>query len=210
MNISFIEFKDALFLQGIFSVNHIRLFFPGFNTDNLLNWQKKGYIYRIRNNWYCFREFTTIADFDYLVANSIYSPSYISHQEALLFYGLIPEHIVDSISITTKKTASFNFLNRTYKYYSINPAYFFGYELKEMIVNGVIREFLIAEKEKAMLDFLYINDFYKDEPDISAIRFNEIVLEREIDWDKLDKYLERFNNNALEKRIRLIQKINNL
>jgi predicted transcriptional regulator of viral defense system len=79
-----------------------------------------------------------------------------------------------------------------------------------MIVNGVIREFLIAEKEKAMLDFLYINDFYKDEPDISAIRFNEIVLEREIDWDKLDKYLERFNNNALEKRIRLIQKINNL
>ena len=210
MNISFIQFKEALFKQGIFSVNHIRLLFPDFNTDNLLYWQKKGYLFRLRNKWYCFREFTTVTDFSFIVANTIYAPSYISHQEALLFYGLLPEHVVDSISSTTKKTASFNILNRTYKYYSISPKYFFGYDLKEMLIGGNRRNFLIADREKAILDFLYINDFYKLEQDISEIRFNEIVLEHDVDWKKMDIYLERFNNKALETRIRLIQKVYNL
>jgi predicted transcriptional regulator of viral defense system len=210
MSLGFLQFKEALFQQGIFSANHIRLLFPDFNSDNLLYWQKKGYIFRLRNKWYCFREFTTIADFHYLVANTIYAPSYISHQEALLFYGLVPEHIVDSVSVTTKKTASFSILNRTYQYYSISPKYFFGYDLKEMRVNGMIRNFLIADREKAILDFLYIYNFYKKEQDISEIRFNEIVLESEVDWKKMDNYLERFNNKALAKRIRLIQKVYHL
>ena len=210
MSLSFLQFKEALYPQGIFSVNHIRLLYPDFNSDNLLNWQKKGYIIRLRNKWYCFREFTTITDFHYLIANSIYAPSYISHQEALLYYGLVPEHIVDSISVTTKKTANFNVLDRTYKYYSISPKYYFGYDLKEMRVNGIVRNFLIADREKAILDFLYLYDFYKMEQEIEEIRFNEIILESEVDWKKMDNYLERFNNKALEKKIRLLQKVYHL
>lgn len=210
MRLSFLEFKEAFFQQGIFSINHIRLLYPDFNSDNLLNWQKKGFIFKLRNIWYCFKEFTTITDFNYLVANIIYTPSYISHQEALMFYGLIPEHIVDSTSITTKKTAGFICLNRRYKYYSISPKYFFGYELKEMSVNGIIRNFLIADKEKAILDFLYIYEFYNNEQDISEIRFNENLLVNEVDWSKMDKYLERFNNKSLRKKIKLIQKVYNV
>jgi len=72
---------------------------------------------------------------------------------------LIPEHIVNSTSITTKKTASFIILDRIYKYYSIDPKYFFGYKLKEMTVNGLKRNFMIADKEKALLDLPYIFDF---------------------------------------------------
>ena len=206
MSLSFLQFKETLFQQGIFSIDHIRLLFPDFNSDNLLNWQKKGYIFKLRNKWYCFREFTTITDSHYLIANTIYSPSYISHQEALLFYGLIPEHIIDSTSVTTKKTASYTCLNKRYKYYSISPKYFFGYCLKKMMVNGIPRNFLIAEMEKAILDFLYFYDFYNTEEDILEIRFNEIVLEDEVNWDKIDDYLGKFNNKALIKRIRLIQK----
>jgi len=85
MGLSYLQFKESLFPQGLFSINHIRLYYPEFNTDNLLNWQDKGYILRLRKGWYCFREFTGIADHQYLIANNIYSPSYISHQEALLF-----------------------------------------------------------------------------------------------------------------------------
>ncbi|HOW26081.1 MAG TPA: hypothetical protein PK711_10470 [Bacteroidales bacterium] len=210
MNISFLQFKEAFFQQGIFSVGHVRLVFPDFNTDNLLHWQKKGYIYKLRNKWYCFKEFTSITDYHYLVANTIYAPSYISHQEALLFYGLIPEHIVDSTSMTTRKTMRFRCINRTYTYYSISPEYFFGYELKEMMVNGTSRNFLIAGREKAILDFLYIYSYYTSEEEISEIRFNEIVLEEEVDWKKMEGYLKRFNNKALEKRIRCVQKMYNL
>ncbi len=210
MNLSFLQFREAFSQQGIFSVYHIRLVFPRFNSDNLLHWQRKGYILKLRNSWYCFKEFITITDFQYLVANTIYAPSYISHQEALLFYGLIPEHVLDSTSITTKKTASFICLGRTYKYYSISPAYYFGYELKEMTVNGMTRNFLIADREKAILDFLYIYNFYNTEQDIAEIRFNEVVLEEDVNWERMESYLVRFNNKALERRIRLVQKIYSL
>lgn len=210
MNLSFILFKETLLQQGLFSVDHIRLLFPAFNTDNLVHWQKAGYIFRLRNKWYCFKEFLTITDYHYLVANNIYSPSYISHQEALMYYGLIPEHVVDSISITTKKTAMFLVVNRTYRYYSISPKYFFGYELKEMNVNGLKRNFLMADREKAILDLLYIYDFYKTKQDISELRFNELVLENEVNWGKLENYLGKFNIKTLSNRVNLLKKIYNL
>ena len=210
MNLSFILFKEALLQQGLFSTDHIRLLFPAFNTDNLLHWQKAGYIFRLRNKWYCFKEFLTITDYHYLVANNIYTPSYISHQEALMYYGLIPEHVLDSISITTKKTAKFLSLNRTYKYYSISPKYFFGYELKEMSVNGLKRNFLMADREKAILDLLYIYNIYKTEQDVSELRFNELVLENEVNWRKMENYLRKFNIRTLTNSANLIKKIYNL
>ena len=210
MPLSYLEFREKLYPQGIFSISQVRLYFPDFNSDNLLFWQKKGYILRLRKGWDCFREFTQVPEFSFLVANNLYAPSYISHQEALLFYGLMPEHIVDSTSITTKKTATFTVLGKIYKYYSIHPKLFFGYVLKNMTVNGLTRSFMIAEKEKAILDLLYVFDFYKTEEDLAEIRFNESVLENDIDWQKMDEYLARFNIKTLEKKIRLIQKIHYL
>ena len=79
-----------------------------------------------------------------------------------------------------------------------------------MTVNGLTRSFMIAEKEKAILDLLYVFDFYKTEEDLAEIRFNESVLENDIDWQKMDEYLARFNIKTLEKKIRLIQKIHYL
>ncbi len=210
MAFSYLEFRDALFPQGLFSLAHVDLLFPGFNRNNLLHWQKKRYILRLRREWYCFNEFTRVPEFNFLVANNIYAPSYLSHQEALQFYGLIPEHIVDSTSITIKKTKSFEILGRTYKYYSIHPRLFFGYEVKDMTVNGVKRNFLIADREKAILDLLYIYDFYKTEEDLSEIRFNEIALEKEIDWARMEVYLQRFGLKILEKKIQTIRKIYNV
>jgi predicted transcriptional regulator of viral defense system len=79
-----------------------------------------------------------------------------------------------------------------------------------MMVNGTSRNFLIAGREKAILDFLYIYSYYTSEEEISEIRFNEIVLEEEVDWKKMEGYLKRFNNKSLEKRIRCVQKMYNL
>ena len=72
------------------------------------------------------------------------------------------------------------------------------------------RNFLIADREKAILDFLYIYNFYNTEQDIAEIRFNEVVLEEDVNWERMESYLVRFNNKALERRIRLVQKIYSL
>ncbi len=210
MSVSYLEFRESLYPQGLFSISQVRLYFPDFNRDNLLSWQKKGYIIRLRRGWYCFREFMKVPEYNFLVANNIYAPSYVSHQEALLFYGLIPEHIVDSTSITTKKTAVFPVKGKVFKYYSVHPRFFFGYELKEMTANGFKRNFMIADREKAILDLLYIFDFYKTEQDIADIRFNEETLENDINWNRMEEYLKRFDIKILEKKVRLIQKIHQL
>ena len=210
MAVSYQEFRESLNPYGLFSFSQVHLYFTDFNNDNLLSWQKKGYILRLRRGWYCFSEFIKVQEFNFLVANTIYAPSYISHQEALLFYGLIPEHIVDSTSVTTKKTAAFTVLGRRFKYYSIHKRHFFGYELKEMTTNGVKRNFMMADREKAILDLLYIFDFYKTEQDIAEIRFNDLPLAKDVNWNRIDQYLKRFNVKTLEKKVRLIQKIHQL
>jgi predicted transcriptional regulator of viral defense system len=207
MNVGFIRFKEALYVQGIFSTDHIRQYFPTFNSDNLLQWQQKGYIVKLRNKWYCFKEFLAIPDSHYLIANEIYSPSYVSHQQALMFYGLIPEHIVDSISVTTKKTNSFEILQRSYKYYSVKRELFFGYRLMPINVNGIMRSIKIAEKEKAILDLLYLYSFYKTAVDIEDLRLNEPVMENEIDWPKLTAYTKRFNSKTLSSKVDILIKI---
>ena len=76
-----------------------------------------------------------------------------------------------------------------------------------MTVNGQSRSFLIADREKAILDLLYFFDFYKTEEDLAEIRLNEVMLENDIDWQKMDEYLSKFGLKILEKKIRLIQKI---
>lgn len=207
MNISFLKFKEVLFAQGLFSTAHIQLFFPDFNNDNLLNWQKKGYIIKLRNKWYCFKEFIQNTESSFIIANQVYAPSYISHQEALMFYGLIPEHIVASTSITTRKTASFEIIGRTYKYYSVKQELFFGYKLKELNINGIKRTIMIAEKEKAILDLLYLYSFYKSLDDIKNLRLNEHIMENEISWEIMDAYAHRFKSKTLLKKLSLLKKI---
>lgn len=207
MNIGYITFREQLFQQGLFRIASVRLLFPGFNTDNLLNWQKKGYIVKLRNGWYCFNEFLSVPDNHFLIANSICEPSYISHQEALAYYGIIPEHIVDSVSMTTKKTKVFSVNGRTFKYYSLKSEYYFGYCLKEMKVNGIMRNFVIAEREKAILDFLYIFDFYKTARDFEELRLNQTILRNDIDWVKMDDYLARFGIRTMEKKVLSVKKV---
>ena len=206
MNTGFVQFREALFVQGLFSTDHIRLQFPDFNSDNLLNWQKKGYIRKLRNKWYCFREFLAVPDSHFLIANQIYSPSYISHQQALMFYGIIPEHIVDSTSVTTKKTNNFVVLERNYKYYSVKPDLFFGYRLMSITINDSVRNILMAEKEKAILDLLYLFSFYKTQSDIEELRLNEHIMENEIDWEKMDNYTSRFRSKTLSNKIEILKK----
>jgi predicted transcriptional regulator of viral defense system len=204
---NYIQFQNTFIQFGIFSVKQIELYYPGFNTDNLLYWQKKKYINRLRNSLYCFADFLAIPDSDLLIANMVYTPSYISQQQALSFYGLIPEFIIDSTSITTKKTMNMMIDGRTFKYYSVKESLFFGYVYKELLINNLKRNVLMADREKALLDFLYIFNFNKNEQDLEQLRLNETILTEEVDWNKIQSYLDRFGSPGLDKKVKLIQNI---
>jgi predicted transcriptional regulator of viral defense system len=93
----------------------------------------------------------------FVLANKIYEPSYISFETALSYYHIIPETIYTIFSATTKATREFEALDVLYVYHRIKKKLFFAYTSDK--INGT--NFLIAEPEKALVDFLYFVDLKK-------------------------------------------------
>ena len=75
---------------------------------NLVNWQRKGYVQKLRNGWYRFSDETVNEQLLYLIANKIYNPSYVSFESAFSFYGIIPEGVFSILSATSQKNSQFH------------------------------------------------------------------------------------------------------
>ena len=203
---NYLEFRDKLLPLGCFSIQQILLWFPSFDRTNLLRWMKKGYLTKLRNEYYAFSECKQIPDFQYLVANKIYKPSYVSLHTALSFYGMIPEMVVQTTSVTSLKTARFTNDFGEFSYNNIKEKLFFGYELKPLKDN---RSILFATPEKALLDLMYLYPFYNSMEEIKNLRLDNYFMREELDIERFRNYLEQFNNKALEKRVGLLLKLYN-
>jgi len=200
-----LEFSSALGPYRVFSSRDIRKIFPNMNMMNLVRWQEKGYIIRIRNGWYCFADTESSENIDWLAANLICQPSYISLQTALSWYNLIPEAIYNTTSVTTKKTNRFTTPLGSFIYHRIKPELFgFGQTLMEVDASvnrpGRGRKIALASFEKAILDFLYTNSFYRTEKELEGLRLNETVLKEALNG-KFFTYLEKYGSRALEERV---------
>jgi len=125
--------------------------------------EKKGFVKKLIKGKYLF---VLNQPNDFLIANFLCQPSYISLESALSFYGLITGFPYQITSITTKKSKSFLIDGREFRYSQINNHLFWGFEKKE--------DFLIAKKEKALFDFLYfaakgLRKIDSDEFDLTSI-----------------------------------------
>lgn len=60
-----------------FSIHQIRAIYPDFNRINLFEWQRKGYIFSLRQGWYAFVDYLKQPDYAHYFAGQIYNPSYI-------------------------------------------------------------------------------------------------------------------------------------
>lgn len=50
----YLEFNNYFSPYIVFSTKELDKVFPNFNKINLLTWQNKGYIIKLRNGWYKF------------------------------------------------------------------------------------------------------------------------------------------------------------
>jgi len=180
------------------------------NLMNLVRWQSKGYILRLRNRWYVFNDADSHENIEWLAANLIYAPSYISLHTALSWYNLIPEMIVSTTSVSTRKTNKFSTPLGNFYYHRIRPELFgFGYVLENMDATAKetrnSRKIMVATPQKAILDFFYINNFYSSEKDMEDLRLNYTELVKIVNKE-FYQYLERYESRALESRIRLMTK----
>jgi predicted transcriptional regulator of viral defense system len=132
-----------------------------------------------------------------MIANKIYDPSYISFEMALSYYDLIPETVYQITSASSRKTQAFKTDLASFSYRKIKPELMFGYALQKL---GSYN-FKIAEPEKAVLDFFYLNSRLKSEGDFEELRINADEFQKKVNVGKLKKYLKLFSNKSLERRI---------
>lgn len=88
---------------------------------------------------------------EFLIANHIYGPSYVSMQTALRHYGLIPEAVYAIQSITTGVARNYENNIGTFSYINVPTAYYQkGLTIKEDAGAYV----MIASAEKALCDLM--------------------------------------------------------
>lgn len=124
------------------------------------------------------------------VANRLYKPSYISFAYALAYYNILPEMPYVLTSATTKVTRIFNTPSVAFSYYTIKKAAFTGYVLKKE--NG--RSFLIAEPEKALVDYVYFATLGRG-PSVDRLNMSSL------NKDKVIGYAKLYNRESLVQRV---------
>ena len=130
-----------------------------------------------------------------LLANRIYTPSYLSFHWALGYYGLIPEKVVLFSSATPRVPRLFENEFGRFQYKHIKSDCFAGYQTVEFDRQKV----LIAVPEKALLDLWHIEGGEWTTERMAGMRFQnfEAVLLK-----KLTGYVELFNSPRLVRAIR--------
>lgn len=187
------QFRDF----AVFSVADIRRMEADFDVRRLVEWQKKRYIKKIIKNYYVFADLEITEPVLFTIANIIYQPSYISFEMALSYYHLIPESVYGITCATTRKTTTFRAAAGDFIYRSVKPGLFFGYTPHPYQK----QPYLVAEMEKALLDYFYLNPDLKTDDDFSELRINRSELLNQLNQNKLNKYLAAFGSRALKKRV---------
>lgn len=136
---------------------------------------KSGVLVRLGKNIYSL--FTESVDTE-KIANELYFPSYLSFEQALSHYGILSQTPYTQTFATARPTKKMVIADVSVEYSHLKKELFFGY----VIINGKY----IAEKEKALLDELYMVSMGKRSIDIDELDL------RNIDISKLDKYAEKF------------------
>ncbi len=193
-----------MFDLGCFSIHQVYAWKTDFDRNNFVRWTKKGLLIHLRQGYYTFPEYKSKPGFTLFFANRIYRPSYISLHTALAFYGLIPEAVVQITSVTSLKTAGFKNSTGDYEYKNVREELMFGYDVKPL-TDG--KSFQIASPEKALLDLLYLYPFYNTEKELENLRLDLDLIQDELNIQRMDEYMLKFGNKALEKRVILMKNV---
>lgn len=193
----YLEFRDNLKDFVVFSMNDIFKIEQSFHKQRLSEWQRKGYIKKIVKENYIFSDLEINESVLFIIANTIYQPSYISFEIALSYYGLIPESVYLITSATSQLTRSYKTKIGNFVYKKIKPELMFGYQM----VSYKNHNFKMAEIEKAILDYFYANPRIKTEGEFAELRINKETFQEKVNMEKFKQYLNQFNNKTLEKRV---------
>lgn len=195
---NFLEFRNELKDFPVFGLNDIKKIPGKVYHHRLIEWQKKNFIQRLANETYFFRDQQVNEHFLFYAANIIYGHSYVSLESALSYYGFIPEGVYRVTSVSALKTSTFNTSLGLFEYRKVKKIMMFGYTLIPFR-NVNIR---IAEPEKALIDYFYLNPQLDSEDHFYELRINTDSFSEKVSRDKLQLYLDYISNKKLILRMK--------
>ena len=140
-------FETALFLAGDVD--------PGDVQRQLSRWTKSGRLYQIRRGLYALAPpFQRNKPHPFVIANRLVPGSYITCQSALGYYGLIPEYVPMTTSVSSARPGHWETPLGTFQFRHIKAELLRGYRLTELSVG---QRAFIATPEKALLDLIYLH-----------------------------------------------------
>lgn len=150
---------------------------------------KKEFLFRLKKGLFRSR-FANPSDFE--IANNLYTPSYVSFESALSFYGILPQFPYSVTSATSSKTKKMENNGKEYEYVRLQPGLFWGYEKQKNV--------LIALPEKALIDELYLVAKGWRRIDFDEIDYSKINKRR---FKKMSKQIKHKPFQKLIKRVEL-------
>ena len=187
-------FESSLLLSGNINPQIVRL--------QLSRWVNSGRIYQLRRGLYSIAPpYQKINPHPYLVANHLQKASYVSLQSALAYYGLIPEVMNITTSVSTGRPERLETPLGIYDFRHLKTDLLFGYQM----INLGDQSALVATPEKALLDLIYLQSGGS-----STDYFNELRLQNleQFDLELLQKLSEKFGTpktlNAVKEISRII------
>lgn len=145
----------------------------------------------------------------YLLAGSIYAPSYLSFEFALAYHGLIPEAVYTFTSATfeKKKKKTYNNHFGIYTYRDVPSVVF---PLGVNIIQEGKYSWMIASAEKAICDQLYKMPPVANQKELVHLLFDNLRIDQE-EWKKLNyndilKLGEIYHCTNIQKLCQLIRR----
>ena len=198
------QFSDLLALVGDQPLFETGLLLAGdVNPDDvrrqLSRWVSAGRIQQLRRGLYTLAPpYQKVTPHPFLVANALVTGSYVSGQSALAFYGLIPEYVPVTLSVTTSRPAQWE---GGYLFRHIATHLFFGYQSVELPQE---QRAFVATPEKALLDLAHLT-LNSDTPEfLSELRLQN--LER-LSLERLDEFARRAGKPKWRRVAQLIKEL---
>lgn len=195
----YIDFHTVI-KSPYFSLQDIRLRGAALYSSQLSLWKRQGLIDQIKRGVYVFNDRRDDMQKEE-IAFLLYGPSYISVESILKKNGLIPEMVYATTSITTRTTRRFVNSFGSFIYHHVTPRLFFGYTSHATTYG----KYLLADPEKAILDYLYINqDRIDTVSDIEEIRINSEVFLEVVDMVKIKEYARAFCSSKVDRLLAMV------
>jgi len=187
-------FETGLLLSGDVDPLDVR--------KQLSRWTSSGKLYQLRRGLYSLAPpYQKVIPHPFLVANQLLAGSYVSLQSALAHYGMIPELVPVTTSVTTSRPATYQTPFGQFDYRHIQVDWLQAYQMVDL---GGDQKAFIAVPEKALLDLVYLQPGGDSEVYLRSLRLQALD---QLDMERLHQLANETNKPKLRRAVQAIHQI---